>query len=104
MNLLEKNQYQAAIAVTGTWKGTSLNKIYEELGWETLSDRRWSRRPIQFFKMHNNYTPTYLKSPIPPQRAHLYGIRSANVIREIGCNTKRYSGSFYPIALKSGMK
>ena len=100
MNLLEKTQYQAALAVTGTWKGTSLNKIYEELGWETLSDRRWSRRLIQFYKIHNNYTPTYLKSPIPPLRTHLYGIRSANVIREIGCHTKRYSSSFYPHSIK----
>ena len=65
MNLPEKTQYHAAFAVTGTWKGTSLNKIYDELGWETLSDRRWSRRLIQFYKIHNNYTPTYLKSPFP---------------------------------------
>ena len=100
MNLLEKTQYHAALAVTGTWKGTSLNKIYEELGWESLSDRRWSRRLIQFYKIQNNYTPNYLKSPIPPLRPHLFGIRSANVVRELRCRTKRYSGSFYPHSIK----
>ena len=36
MDLIERVQYQAALAVTGTWKGTSTNKIYEELGWESL--------------------------------------------------------------------
>ena len=49
MNSIEKIQYEAALAITGTWKGTSLNKIYDELGWESLSDRRWSRRLIQLY-------------------------------------------------------
>ena len=34
------------LAITGTWKGT--NKIYDELGWESLTDRRWSRRLFHF--------------------------------------------------------
>ena len=51
MDLIERVQHQAALAVTGTWKGTSTNKIYEELGWESLSDRRWFHRLIQFFKI-----------------------------------------------------
>ena len=41
-----------------------------------------------------------MKSPIPPPRTHLFGIRSANVIREIRCNTDRYKGSFYPHSIK----
>ena len=40
MERIEKIQYQAALAVTGTWKGTNRIKLYEELGWESLSDRR----------------------------------------------------------------
>ena len=42
MNILEKTQYQAALAITGAWKGTNLDKIYEELGWESLNERRFS--------------------------------------------------------------
>ena len=30
---LERTQYQAALAVSGTWKGTNRLKIYDELGW-----------------------------------------------------------------------
>ena len=93
MNSIERIQYQAALAITGAWKGTNLNKIYEELGWESLTDRRWSRRLIHFYKIQNNYTPPplpYLKSPIPPPRTHLYGIRSGNVIRVITFITNRY--------------
>ena len=32
MNLLESTQYQATLAVSGAWKGTSRTKIYDELG------------------------------------------------------------------------
>ena len=44
MNTLESIQYHAALAITGTLKGTNLSKIYEELGWESLTERRWFRR------------------------------------------------------------
>ena len=37
MNRIESLQYQAALAVTGAWQGTNTDKIYEELGWESLS-------------------------------------------------------------------
>ena len=47
MNMAEKVQYQAAIAITGAWQGSSRSKLYEELGWESLSDRRWCRRILQ---------------------------------------------------------
>ena len=31
MERIEKIQYQAALAITGTWQGTSRNKLYDEL-------------------------------------------------------------------------
>ena len=37
MEKLESVQYSAALAVTGAWKGTSREKLYDELGWETLN-------------------------------------------------------------------
>ena len=40
MEKLEFVQYFAALAVTGTWRGTSREKLYAELGWESLSARR----------------------------------------------------------------
>ena len=29
---------------SGAWRGSSCSKLYEELGWESLSDRRMCRR------------------------------------------------------------
>ena len=66
MNTLERIQYNATLAITGSWKGTNLNKIYDELGWEFLTDRRWSRRLFHFYKIVNKLTPPYLKDPITP--------------------------------------
>ena len=100
MEQIERLQYQAALAVTGTWKGTSLNRIYEELGWESLSSRRWFRRLTQFYKIQNNLTPEYLRTPIPPSRSHLFGLRSSNDIPSVNCNRQIFSNSFYPHAVK----
>ena len=51
MGKVERTQHQAALAITGTWQGSSRTKLYEELGWESLSDRRWSRRILQIHKI-----------------------------------------------------
>ena len=46
---IETVQYNAALAITGAIRGTSREKLYQELGFEHLSDRRWSRRRGLFF-------------------------------------------------------
>ena len=32
MESIEKNQYEASLAIAGHWKGSSWTKLYEELG------------------------------------------------------------------------
>ena len=83
MQRLESPQYQAAPAITGAWNGTSQNKIDDELGWETLSDRRWARRLLHIFKIINNNSPDYLKLMLPPVRMHLYGVYHHNLLQEM---------------------
>ena len=46
---IESVQYNAALAITGAIRGTSSEKIYHELGLESLRDRRWLRRMCFFF-------------------------------------------------------
>ena len=38
MQSIESTQYQAALAVSGAWKGSNTSKLYEELGWESLTE------------------------------------------------------------------
>ena len=40
MGKVARIRYQAALAVTGAWQGSSRVEIYEEQGWESLSERR----------------------------------------------------------------
>ena len=43
---IEIVQYKAALVITGVIKGTSCDRLYQELGLESLADRRW---PVGFF-------------------------------------------------------
>ena len=71
MQEFEQIQYSAALAVSGAWKGSSKSKLYSELGWESLSQRRWFRRMCLFFKIINKSAPSYLNYcitfPQPPR-------------------------------------
>ena len=100
MERIERVQYQAALAITGAWKGTSLNKIYDELGWETLTDRRWFHRLVQFYKIRNGLTPQYLKNSLPTISVNRYNTRSEKEFHEINCRKTSYMNSFYPNSVK----
>ncbi len=100
MNTLERIQYHAALAITGAWKGSNLNKIYEELGWESLTDRRYCRRLFHFYKIQNNLTPNYMKDHLPADIGHSYSTRSDHVLHEIKCNSDSYRSSFYPDSVR----
>ena len=66
MEKVEIIQYQSALAISGAWHGSNRAKLYEESGWESLSDRRMGRRILQIHKIVNNKTPSYLSDKLPP--------------------------------------
>ena len=39
MQLIEQVQYKATLVVSGYRQGTSFERLYDELGWESPSDR-----------------------------------------------------------------
>ena len=41
LKILEKIQYYSALVITGAIKGTSKEKLHQELGLESLEKRRW---------------------------------------------------------------
>ena len=51
---IESIQYNAAIAITGAIRGTSSEKLYQELGLESLRSRRWLRKLCLFYKIYKN--------------------------------------------------
>ena len=62
---LEPAEYKAALAKTGSREHTSLEKIFEELGLESLKSRRWLRRLCLIFKTMKVEAPNCLISLIP---------------------------------------
>ena len=57
MDMLESIQYQAGLIATGCWKNTNRDKLYSELGWETLSQRRHIRRLVTYDKIVSGHSP-----------------------------------------------
>ena len=100
MERLESVQYSAGLAITGAWKGTSRSKIYEELGWESLNDRRWNRWLVLFFKFINKLTPEYTRYPIPSFGCSNYNLRNQTVIGRMNARTDHFGSSLYPNCLK----
>ena len=48
---VDSMQYNATLAITGAIRETSKEKLYNELGLETLEKRRWYRKLCCFFKI-----------------------------------------------------
>ena len=57
---LESIQYNAALAITVAIKGSSREKLYQKLGPESLSMRRWFRKLSLLFKIIKTESPPYL--------------------------------------------
>ena len=53
---LESVQYKAALAITGAIQGSSREKLYQELGLESLKSRRWYRRLSCMYKIMKKST------------------------------------------------
>ena len=66
---LEIIQYNACIAITGAIRGTSKEKICQELGLESLESRLWFRKLCFFYKSLKNKSPHYLFKIIPQRRS-----------------------------------
>ena len=65
---LEPVQYKAALVITGVIQSTSHEKIFQELGLESLKSRRWFKRLCCMFKIMKNEASNYLISLIPKRK------------------------------------
>ena len=93
---VESIQYEAARIVTGAWKGTSMKKLYDNLGWESLSDRRIMRKLYIFFETLDNKFPRYLYNTLK-EKEYTPNSRLFNkkLLKTIPCS-KPYKLSFFP--------
>ena len=92
---LEQTQYSAALAVTGAWRGTNRQRLYEEVGWENLYHRICYRRMCHFFKLVKSRSPGYLLGEIPLERQVSYNLRNARVYEVHPPRTNRFSNTYF---------
>ena len=66
---IESIQYNAALAIAGTIRGATRDKLYHELDFESFVSRRWYRKLCCFYKVFKTQSPRYLFDVITAKRA-----------------------------------
>ena len=103
---LEAVQYNTCLAITGAIRGTSRERVYRELGLETLNNHRWSRKLFFFHKIIKGLSPSYLQKIICFRNMQQYQTRSKStkIIEQIKARTKAFENSFFPCCIKEWLK
>ena len=95
---LETIQYNAALAISGAIRGTSTEKLYQELGIESLKSRRWFRKLCLFYKIVKNKSPPYLYDIIPKLNPNCIS-RNSHKIPQFKVKHSFFENSFFPSAV-----
>ena len=90
---VESVQYNTYLAITGATRRTSQEKLYQELGLESLRSRRWLRRMCYFYKVVKTQKPLYLFVLIPPK---LNSLRHPNTYSVMRCRNDYFKNSLKP--------
>ena len=91
---MESIQYNGCLATTGGIRGTSREKIYQELGQESLQLRHWYRKLCLFYKVFKNGHPKYLFNLIPV-RSSPYTTRTVGNIHLIKTKHNFFKNYFF---------
>ena len=96
MRKVESIQYEAARVVTGAWKGTNREKLYENLGWESMNDRRIMRKLCIVYETFDTKFPKYLYNTLNKQEYQLDSrLYNMKMLKPIPCSNP-YKFSFFP--------
>ena len=99
---LESVQCKVAFAITGAIQGTSLEKIYQELGFKSLRARRWYKCLSCMFKIVKEEVPNYLINLIPKIKQTTR--TRINRMPTFHCCTDCFKNSFFPSTLNDWYK
>ena len=96
---IESLQYNATLAITGAIRGSSMEKLYHELGFEYLSSRRWFRKLCLFYKIVVKKSPHYLYNYVSTVNQSCQ-TRSSDKFLHMSCRTEYFTNSFFPYTIK----
>ena len=86
-NHLDAIHVEAARIITGATKLCSIEKLFFDLGWESLQSRRNNHKLVIFYKILHGLTPDYLFDIVPPpasptvRETARYNLRNSEHIR-----------------------
>ena len=92
-----------ALAITGAFRGTSKEKLYNELGLESLQNRRWCRKLSVLSKVIANQSPSYLFNMIPRKNTSRQ-TRGSDNVPLLGTKHNFFQNSYFPAAIKEWNK
>ena len=76
---LESLQCSACLAITKAIRGSSREKLYQELGFESLQQRCWYRKLCSFYKVFKSESPCYLFNIIAIRNSFYITRNHANI-------------------------
>ena len=92
---LESIQFNSVSAIIETIRGTSREKIYPELGLQSLQDRCWYRKSRVFYRILNSMSLKYISDIIPRTISWRHSSRNANILLVI-VNSNYFMSTFFP--------
>ena len=68
LDKMDMVQYDAARIVTGAWRGSPRKQLFDELGWDSLNNRRIMRKLSLLHEIYYYKFPSYLDDILTPSR------------------------------------
>ena len=93
---IESLQYNAALSITGTIKGSSKRKFHQELGFQSVKDRRWMRKLCYLYKVISSKRPSYLYDMLPPLQTSQ---RNQDFLQPLLCRSEIFK-NYDPLGIK----
>jgi hypothetical protein len=95
---LENVQRRAALICTGAYRHTEHAVLLRELGWQSLTNRRYQRRLTSFYTLLNGPTPNHILSHIPTSVSNSthYDLRNKSNLRPPQTRLHSSLNSYFP--------
>ena len=95
---LESIRNNATLAPTGAVRGSSSEKLYQELGLKSPQNRWWFRKLCQFYKILKSKSPRYLFDIIPT-KLRVHNNRYCDNIPLLKIKHNYFRNSFFPSSI-----
>ena len=104
LSKVESIQYDAARIITGAWRGSPRDELYNDLGWESLNNRRIMRKLCLLHEIYYYNFPRYLDNIVAEVRhrtqRQLAIPEQRTMLRNIPIGTEYFQRTFFPSTIK----